>query len=132
MVVTEPGKPHGPCRETCTHVSCQRARDFARSCCHLCGQVIGFNQAFGFDGDQRAVHATCLVTDSGTTVHSSPLVYTRSEALQLLQISESTLSDLLSRRLIEHVRIGTRVLFTPQQLHDFLTRHTVGRLRRVS
>lgn len=131
MVLVEPGKPHGPCGETCTHGSCQQATVLARTRCHLCSQVIGWGRPFGFDYDQRAVHAQCLLAESAP-VSVSPLVHTRGDVLQLLQISESTLSDLLSRRLIEHVRIGTRVMFTPQQLQNFLARHTVGRLRRVS
>jgi len=44
----------------------------------------------------------------------------------LLGIGESTLNEILARGEIDYIKIGTRVLFRPQFLINFLEKHTVN------
>ena len=47
------------------------------------------------------------------------------EAAIMLHISESTLYRWIHQRKIEHIKIGSRVLFTDEMLNNYITKSTV-------
>jgi excisionase family DNA binding protein len=51
--------------------------------------------------------------------------YSKKDAANILGVSTRTLDNLISNRKIEHVRIGRRMLFTPDQINRFIEENTV-------
>ncbi len=146
-ILTAPGEKHGPC-EHCRHDECADQRELASTVCHCCQDLIGFNRAFCFDADRRPVHFACLsieierharllgIEAQTVTTPTAPLLYDKPTAAQMLNISESTISELMNAGELSRVKIGVRVLFTPKMLADLITRKTIlakqDRLRAVS
>lgn len=58
-----PGTEYGPC-ETCEHLDCTATREQARTICHYCVGVIGYENRYYNDetpsGERTLVHADCL------------------------------------------------------------------------
>lgn len=146
-ILTRPGEKHGPC-EQCRHDQCAEQRELASTVCHCCQDLIGFHRAFCFDADRRPVHFACLsieierharllgIEAESVTTPTAPLLYDKPAAAKLLNISESTISELMNAGELSRVKIGVRVLFTPKMLTDLITRKTIlatpDRLRAVS
>lgn len=140
--ILSPGQKYGPCK-SCNHDRCNQSRELASSTCHLCADLIGYDRAYCFDSDLRAVHFSCLAqeidqqnikTGLGNSSEKR-LVYNKAEAAQLLQIGESTLSEYMNRGEIAYLKLGVRVLFKPDHLTSFLDRFEVQvrpALRKVS
>lgn len=132
FVIATPGKPYGPCL-SCAHEACLRQTEIAASSCYLCGQVIGYRIAFCCDLDGRPVHLDCATheyrrqADAAGIERSSlvtvrPICFNKQEAAELLRIGIGTINDLISSDEISRTKIGTRVVFTPEQLTSFLKR----------
>ena len=47
------------------------------------------------------------------------------EAAIMLRISESTLYRWIHQRKIEHIKIGSRVLFTDEMLNNYIKKNTI-------
>ena len=147
LILTRPGEKHGPCQH-CQHRECAEQRELVATVCHCCQDVIGFHRAYCFDVDGRPVHFACLQSEierhaqllgiaaETVTTPAAPLLYDKPTAAQLLNISESTIHELMNAGELSRVKIGVRVLFTPKMLTDLITRKTVlakqDRLRAVS
>lgn len=147
LILTRPGEKHGPCQQ-CQHHECAEQRELAASACHCCQDLIGFHRAYCFDADGRPVHYACLALEierhaqllgiktETVMTPTAPLLYDKPTAAQLLNISESTISELMNAGELSRVKIGVRVLFTPKMLTDLITRKTIlakqDRLRAVS
>lgn len=41
-----PGTKYGPCKKTCAHADCAAARREAAAICRICGEAIGYENAF--------------------------------------------------------------------------------------
>lgn len=147
LILTRPGEKHGPC-DQCRHEECAEQRDLAATICHCCRDLIGFHRAYCFDADRRPVHFACLASEIAkhaqllgveteeTVTPIKPLLYDKPTAATLLNISETTINELMSAGELSRVKIGVRCLFTPQMLTDLINRKAIwskpDRLRAVS
>lgn len=147
LILTRPGEKHGPC-DQCRHDECIEQRELASTVCHCCQDLIGFHRAFCFDADRRPVHFACLGSEierharllgieaETVTTPTAPLLYDKPAAAKLLNISETSINELMSAGELSRVKIGVRVLFTPQMLTDLINRKTIlakwARLKAVS
>ena len=58
------------------------------------------------------------------------LLFRISEAAQMLSVSQSYLRDLVSRKEIQHIKLGRAVRFTQNQLDDFVAEKTAKAEKR--
>lgn len=122
FLIATPGSKYGPCPQ-CEHPTCDRQRQIAVSACYLCCQVVGYRVPFCCDLDGRPVHLECARQETQSTAHDArPMVFNKTEAAELLRISEATLNDLIYHNQISRTKIGARVVFTSDQLRSFLRR----------
>lgn len=147
LILTPPGEKYGPCR-TCAHDECDELRQVAASQCHLCGSLVGYNRALCYDADKRPVHFACLAVEvdrhalllglksEEVRTPLAPLTYDKPTAAKLLNLSESTINELIASGELSRVKVGTRVTFTPQMLTAFIQRKSLwskhDRLKAVS
>lgn len=54
-----PGKKHGPCKGTCSHIQCILKRHAAARTCQFCNEVLGWEAEVIFNWRQP-VHVACL------------------------------------------------------------------------
>jgi len=57
-----PGTELGPCEGECGHSDCARTRRDAAAPCRICGEPIGYDRAFHYEGG-GAVHHACLMDE---------------------------------------------------------------------
>ena len=58
------------------------------------------------------------------------LLFRISEAAQILSVSQSYLRDLVSRKEIQHIKLGRAVRFTQNQLDDFVSEKVIKAEKR--
>ena len=58
------------------------------------------------------------------------LLFRISEAAQMLSVSQSYLYDLVSRNEIQHIKLGSAIRFTQNQLNDFVSEKTAKAEKR--
>ena len=58
------------------------------------------------------------------------LLFRISEAAQILSVSQSYLYDLVSRKEIQHIKLGRAVRFTQNQLDDFVSEKVIKAEKR--
>lgn len=136
FVIATPGSKYGPCQK-CAHAACLRQVEIATSICYLCSQMIGYRTAFCCDADSRTVHLACAnaevqrqcdlagIAQVRAVTTNRPLVFNKQEAAEILRIGVSTINEMIANDQISRVKIGTRILFTPEQLLSFLKRREV-------
>lgn len=150
-IITNPGEKYGPC-DSCHHDECMELREIAITTCHLCSQAVGFKRPYCYDADRRPVHFSCFASEVdkqavllGVRTEEipapcapAPFTFDKATAAKLLNISESTINELMAAGELSRVKIGTRVVFTPAMLTDLIKRKSIEarprpkRLRVVS
>jgi hypothetical protein len=60
-VLANPGSQHGPCKDECKHIDCNKTKQLALTLCPLCDEPLGYDRPLTNDPDtQNLGHFSCV------------------------------------------------------------------------